>query len=276
MKALVLRRTALLGSLLTLVLVAASLLGPYMYRRDPLAQNLERSLEPPSLQYPMGTDLHGRDLLSRILAGGRVSLTVAFVAFLVSALPGMILGLTAGYLGGAVDLVLSRTTDILMTLPTLLLAIAIVAVLGPGIPNLVLAIGIAGIPRFVRLIRAEVIRLRDLDFVVAARALGATDLQIIRRHIIRNTLASAIVMGSFLIASNILTEATLSFLGIGVAPPTPSWGSMIAEGQKFLYRVPWVSLFPGLFIAAVVLGVNLAGDGLRDAFDPRLRGARHS
>ena len=272
MKAFAKNRSGLIGAVITTLIVGTCLLGPSIYVNDPLRQNLESTLTPPGRVSPLGTDMLGRDLLSRILLGGRVSITVSLLALIIAAIPGTLLGLLAGYVGHMLDLVISRLADILMTIPTILLAIGIVGVFGPGIRNLILAMGIVGIPRFVRVVRAEVVRNVRLDYVTSARSIGASDVHIMWNHVLRNCHATIIVISSYVFAANILTEAALSFLGVGVVPPSPSWGSMIAQGQAYLVIAPWLSIFPGGVIASIVVGVNMFGDGLRDVLDPRLRG----
>jgi peptide/nickel transport system permease protein len=231
----------------------------------------QASLAPPSAQHPFGTDEFGRDVLSRVLVGSRVSLIVAFLSVATAVALGTTLGLTAGYYGGSWDGVSMRAMDIIFAFPAILLAIAIMAVLGTSLLNLVIAIGIVYTPQFARVARAAALTVRSLEFVDAARVLGLGNLRIIGRHLIPNIMAPVIVQVSLSLSLAILSESALSFLGLGTQPPTPSWGNMLSEGRQFLELAPWNAVFPGLAIMLVVLGFNLLGDGLRDLLDPRLR-----
>jgi peptide/nickel transport system permease protein len=266
------RRSAAIGVVISLVAILASVLAAPLSPHDPLEQDLSRRNQPPGRAYLLGTDDFGRDILSRIIWGSRVSLIVATAAIVIGMAVGAVVGFLAGYFGGAPETMLMRTMDIMMAFPTLLLAITLVAVLGRGLGNLIIAIGVANIPQFGRVVRGEVIRLRLLDYVDAARALGASSPRIIVRHLLPNAWPALIVLASLRVSVAILSEASLSFLGLGVPPPAPSLGTMVAEGQKFLLLAPWMSLVPGVAIMMIVLGMNLFGDGLRDALDPRLRG----
>lgn len=263
------RPSAVVGAviilLFTLIAVFAPLVSPY----DPLKQNLPEMLQAPSLSHPLGTDSFGRDLLSRIVWGSRVSLRVGLLSVLLGSLIGIGLGLVSGYFGRTLDTVVMRVIDIGMAFPMLLLAISIVAFFGTGLTNLILAIGIANIPEFTRLTRGEVLRVRTVDYVVAGEALGAKSGRIMLRHILPNLTGTIVVMATLRISVAVLTESSLSFLGLGIPAPTPSWGVMLAEGQKLLILAPWASIFPGLAIALLVMGFNLMGDGLRDVYDPR-------
>ena len=266
------RRTAAFGSAIVAGVLAVALLAPVITPYDPVDQDLSRRMKPPGRAHVLGTDDFGRDILSRIMWGSRISLAVGAAAVVIGALFGSLVGFAAGYFGGASDHLLMRAMDIMMAFPTLLLAITLVAVLGSGLGNLVVAIGVANIPQFGRVVRGEVLRIKLLDYVDAARGLGASHLRIILRHLLPNIWSALIVLISLRVSVAILSEASLSFLGLGIRPPAPSWGTMVAEGQKFLLLAPWMSLVPGLAIMALVLGLNLLGDGLRDALDPRLRG----
>jgi peptide/nickel transport system permease protein len=265
------RRSAACGGAVVFGVLAVALLAPMLAPHDPVDQDLSRRMKPPGQPYLLGTDDFGRDILSRIVWGSRVSLGVAAASIVIGALIGSLVGFAAGYSGGAPDHALMRAMDIMMAFPTLLLAITLVAVLGRGVGNLVVAIGVANIPQFGRIVRGEVLRIKLFDYVDAARGLGASHLRIIVRHLLPNVWPALIVLMSLRVSVAILSEASLSFLGLGIRPPAPSWGSMVAEGQKFLLLAPWMSLVPGLAIMALVLGLNLFGDGLRDALDPRLR-----
>jgi peptide/nickel transport system permease protein len=271
------RRSAALGAFaLTLVLIGA-LFAPVLAPYPPEQQNLRARLQPPSAAHPLGTDAFGRDQASRLLHGARVSLLVGVVAVTIAAVAGGALGLIAGYAGGLADQLLMRLVDMLMAFPTLLLAIALLTVLGDrlgGLAGLMLAVGIASVPHFARLARAQALALRDVDYVEAARALGGTAPRVLLVHVLRNALSPLLVFATLRVATVILTEASLSFLGLGVPPPTPTWGGMVADGTRYLQRAPWLSLIPGLVIMVTVLAFNLLGDGLRDALDPRLRTAR--
>ncbi len=269
---LVRRRSAAFGGTIVIGVVVVAALAPALAPYDPIDQDLSRRMKPPGQAYLLGTDDIGRDILSRIIWGSRISLAVAAAAIVIGALVGSIVGLAAGYFGGGCDHLLMRSMDIMMAFPTLLLAITLVAVLGGGLGNLVVAIGVANIPQFGRIVRGEVLRIKLLDYVGAARGLGASHLRIILRHLVPNVWPVLIVLMSLRVSVAILSEASLSFLGLGIRPPAPSWGSMVAEGQKFIVLAPWVALVPGLAIMALVLGLNLFGDGLRDVLDPRLRG----
>jgi peptide/nickel transport system permease protein len=269
---LVRRRSAAFGGTIVIGVVVVAALAPALAPYDPIDQDLSRRMKPPGQAYLLGTDDFGRDILSRIIWGSRISLAVAAAAIVIGALVGSIVGLAAGYFGGGCDHLLMRSMDIMMAFPTLLLAITLVAVLGGGLGNLVVAIGVANIPQFGRIVRGEVLRIKLLDYVGAARGLGASHLRIILRHLVPNVWPVLIVLMSLRVSVAILSEASLSFLGLGIRPPAPSWGSMVAEGQKFIVLAPWVALVPGLAIMALVLGLNLFGDGLRDVLDPRLRG----
>ena len=231
-------------------------------------------LRPPGDPHWLGTDGYGRDILSRIIWGSRISLTVGVVAVAIGATLGILVGLVAGFFGGGVDNLLMRIIDILLVLPTILLALVIVAMLGPGVFNLMIAVGIANAPRFARVIRAEVLAVKQMVFVNAASALGASSIRLMARHILPNTLASILVLSTLRIAQAITTEASLSFLGLGVPPPTPTWGSMIADGRIYLRTSPWVAIIPGIMIMLIVMAFNLFGDGLRDLLDPKLRGSK--
>ncbi|MGQ0568895.1 MAG: ABC transporter permease [Armatimonadota bacterium] len=266
------RRSAAAGAVIVLAALAVALLAPRLSPHDPIDQDLSRRMKPPGHRFALGTDDFGRDILSRIIWGSRISLIVAAAAILVGACAGLLVGFASGYLGGLPDNLLMRAMDIMMAFPTLLLAITLVAVLGQGLLNLIIAIGVANIPQFGRVVRGEVLRIRLFDYVDGARVLGASHLRIIVRHLLPNIWSALIVLMSLRVSVAILAEASLSFLGLGVPPPAPSWGTMVAEGQKFLLLAPWMSLVPGLAIMLVVLGLNLFGDGLRDALDPRLRG----
>jgi ABC-type dipeptide/oligopeptide/nickel transport system permease subunit len=256
------------------IIVLSAVLAPVIAPYNPAAQDLDRPYDPPSRLHWFGTDAFGRDVFSRVLWGGRASLLLGFVAVIIALVIGGTLGIVSGYLGGLADRLISVLVEILMAFPVLLLAIFIVGVLGTGTVNTMLAIGFGSIPIFVRLLRGEAMGLRRRDFVEAARALGATDVRILGRHILPNVLAPLIILVTLRIGTAILAEAGLSFLGMGVQIPNSSWGSMVAEGRTLIQRAPWLSLIPGGVIMITVLAFNLMGDSLRDALDPRMRGVR--
>ena len=262
----------LIGLLLLLVLVLVALLAPWISPHNPLTVNPDDARLPPGPGHVMGTDELGRDVLSRVMWGGRISLPVAFVAVGVGLTVGALIGLTAGYRAGVTDLLLMRLVDAILAFPALILAIALVAALGPSLRNAMIAIGIVQIPVYARLTRAQVFQLKALDFVTAARALGASPVWIIVRHMLPNLLNPLIVQVSLSAAFAMLAEATLSFLGLSAPPPTPDWGFMINTGQSFLINGNWwMTVGPGAAICVAVFGFNWLGDALRDALDPRLR-----
>ena len=264
-------RVILAGSLVLLLFLIA-LLAPFISPHDPIAVNADNAYLPPlSPSHLLGTDELGRDLFSRVLWGARVSLPVAFVAVAVGLVAGGVIGLISGYFGGVFDLLLMRLIDALLAFPALILAIAIVAALGPDLRNAMIAIGIVAIPVYARLVRALVLQLRQMEFVAATRSLGATPMRIILRHLIPNLLNPVIVQVSLSAGFAILAEATLSFLGLGAQVPTPDWGQMINTGATFLANDPWLAIVPGAAISVTVFSFNLLGDSLRDALDPRLR-----
>jgi ABC-type dipeptide/oligopeptide/nickel transport system permease subunit len=271
-KALRRNRLALAGAAVVALLVVLGVVGPWVAPYNPMIQDLERSLEGPSAQHWFGTDSFGRDILSRVLYGARISLLVGVASQAIAFALGVLLGIVSGYYGGRIDNLLMRLADVTLAFPTLLLLIAITAAFRPSLVVVFVAIGVVGWAGLARLVRAQALVVRELDFVQAGRALGLSDTRLIGRHVLPNCLAPAIVAVTLGMAGAILLEAALSFIGLGAQPPTPSWGSMISDGRDFLRTAPWISIFPGLAIGLVVLGFNLFGDGLRDAMDPRLRG----
>ncbi len=256
------------GLLLVSLALAAALVGPWLVPHDPAEQELARRLERPSTAHPFGLDELGRDVLSRILTGARVSLAVGLSVVIVSSTVGLVVGLLAGYLGKGVDLAVSRLMDLLMAFPGILLAIALVAVRGPSIGNVIAALSVIGWVGYARLVRSQVLKLREVEYVQAARALGASVPVILVRHVLPATLPTLVVQATLGMAGAIIAEASLSFLGLGVQPPTPSWGAMLDAGRAHLIDAPHLTVFPGLSIAALVIGFNLLGDGLRDVIDP--------
>jgi peptide/nickel transport system permease protein len=253
--------------LLAVVAVFGAALAPY----DPVAMDFTARFAPPSWAHPFGTDDFGRDLFSRILHGAAVSFQVAFIAVGISGTVGVALGVLAGYLGGWLDEVIMRAMDVVFAFPAVLLAITVMAVLGRGVENAMIAIAIVYVPIFARVTRGAVISVRGREFVTAARALGTSHLRIMAAHVLPNAAGPILVQTSLSLAFAILAEAALSFFGLGTQPPDPSWGRMLAEGRAYLGQAPWMGIFPGLAIMAAVLGFNLLGDGLRDVLDPRWR-----
>jgi peptide/nickel transport system permease protein len=264
-------KPAVAGSLVVLSLAAISLLAPWLSPFDPNAIDLKQILIPPSQTHPFGTDPLGRDVLSRMIWGAGISLKVGFVATGIAILIGTLLGALAGYYGRWVDAVIMRFVDIMLCFPTFFLILAVITFLDPSIWNIMIVIGLTGWMGVTRLVRADFIALKERDFVQSARAIGAGDLRIIFFHILPNALASVLVTATLGVAGAILTESALSFLGIGVQPPTPSWGNILTAGKDNIDIAWWLSLFPGLAILITVLGYNLLGEGIRDALDPRLR-----
>jgi peptide/nickel transport system permease protein len=262
---------AKLGAAIVLVAVLAAVLGPWLVPFDPVSQELALRLEGPNGVHWFGLDELGRDIFARVLSGARISLLVGIVVVGVSASIGVAMGSLAGYFGGRIDEAISRLIDVLLAFPGLLLAIAMVAVLGPSLTNVVLALSLIGWVGYARLVRGQVLRARELEFVQAARALGATTSRILARHIIPTTLPAVTVQATLGMGGAILAEAALSFLGLGVQPPTPSWGTMLNYGRGHLLDAPHLTVFPGIAIAILVLGFNFLGDGLRDALDPATR-----
>jgi ABC-type dipeptide/oligopeptide/nickel transport system permease subunit len=266
-------RLALLGLVIVTVLVTAAVLAPWLAPHDPSKQTLFEKRARPGGKYVLGADEFGRDILSRVIYGARVALVVGLVSVGIALGLGLVLGSLAGFGGGWIDATIMRAVEVLLAFPYLLLAIAVVSALGPGALNTTIAVGIWGTPPVTRIVRGSVLALSETEYVRAARALGAGGPALVGRHILPNILPTVIVYGSLFMADAILVEAALSFLGLGVQPPTPSWGLMVATGRDFLLVAPHITTIPGLAIMLAVLGFNLLGDGLRDALDPRLRGA---
>ncbi len=260
------------GGSVVLLLGVAALFGSVLAPHDPNQMNFGALFAPPSVAHPFGTDEFGRDLFSRVLYGAGVSVKVAFIAVGISAVAGVTLGLLAGYTGGWLDEVVMRFMDVFFALPAVLLAIVVMAILGRGVENAMIAIAIVYAPIFARVTRGAVIAVRDNEFVNAARALGQGRLRIMFMHVLPNAMGPVIVQTSLSLAFAILAEAALSFFGLGTQPPDPSWGRMLSEGRAYLRQAPWIGIFPGLAIMVSVLGFNLLGDGLRDVLDPRYRG----
>lgn len=256
-----------LMALLVLSAVFAPILAPY----DPLEISIPDRLQPPSPEHLLGTDQVGRDILSRILYGGRLSLVLGFVSVGIGGVIGTVIGLMAGYYEGAIDQVVMRLVDTLMAMPRTLLALVISFVLGPSLLNLMVAVGVGQAPTYIRLVRGSVLSAKRELYVDAARSTGASNLHIMFRHILPNVVGPAVVVSTLALGWAVLSAATLSFLGMGVQPPTPEWGNMVSEGRQRMSSAFWVSFFPGLFIMVSVLALNLLGDGLRDALDPKLR-----
>jgi len=278
LRRLVQNRAAFLGLLVVLLVVFGALFAPLLAPHDPTEQDLSKRLLPPSWQeggeadFVLGGDPLGRDILSRIIYGARISLTVGLLAVLVRGTGGVLWGLLSGYYGGWIDSLLMRLGDVQLALPFLILALAIMAVLGPGLRNVIMVLGITGWIFYARVVRSEVLSLREREFVQAAQVTGARNLRILVRHILPNASASVIVVATLDIAQMIILEASLSYLGMGVQPPTPSWGGMVADGRDYLSTQWWVSTFPGLAIFITVMAINLVGDWLRDVLDPTTRG----
>ena len=271
-------RTAAAGLLVLAAIVIATLMPGLVTRFDPIEMDLSVSLQPPSLEHPFGTDAFGRDVLSRVLYGGRVSLGVGLVARTLSLIIGLLAGTVAGYFGGKPDGLIMRLADITFAFPTLLLLIAIMAVVTPGVGALSLALGAVGWAAMARLVRAQILSVKGRDYVQAARAAGASHLKLIVKYILPQCLSSLIVVFTLGLGMTIMAESSLSFLGLGIQPPDPSWGGMISRGIPFMRTAPWLTILPGLVLTLVICSINLVGDGLRDALDPRrlvpLKGGR--
>lgn len=265
-------KTAMMGLIVVLGLLAATLLSFYAAPYDRVtANNLPLALQPPSLAHPFGTDHLGRDVLLRVLYGSCVSLLVGVTVVGIGMTLGIILGLMAGYLGGWWDQVISRLVDVMLAFPFLLLAIAVAATLGQSLRNVILALGFASFPSYVRLVRGCVLSIKEEEFVDAARAIGAGPLRIMGRHVLPNLFGTLLVYGTLRVSTAILAESGLSFLGLGAVPPQPTWGNMLSDGREYLLFYGWMPLFPGLAILLTVLGFNFLGDGLRDVLDPKLK-----
>ncbi len=279
LRAFLLSKTAAFGALIFALFLLIALLAPILTPHDPAQQDLTRRLAPPiglgiegaSLEYPLGNDNLGRDILSRLLVGSRVSLVVGVSTILLASSVGSLIGAVSGFYRGLLDNIVMRIVDVWMAFPSLLLAIAFGAALGPGLFNLVLALSLTIWVVYCRVVRAEVLSIRERDYVVAARAIGASDLRIILRHVLPNVLAPILVISTLQMGVVIISEASLNFLGVGVQSTVPTWGGMLSDGREFMRDAWWLATFPGVAISIVVLGVNLLGDGLRDALDPRLR-----
>jgi peptide/nickel transport system permease protein len=264
-------KLALVGLGIVVFFIIVALCADFLAPEGMNEQKLESRLLPPSSEYWLGTDDFGRDILSRLIYGARISLWVGFFSVLGSVIIGSLLGIIAGYYGRWVDTLISRFFDILLAFPSILLAIAIVAVLGPSLRNALIAIATINIPNFGRLVRSKVLSLKEEEYIMAAKAIGMSDARILFRHVLPNSLAPIIVQGTLAIATAIIEAAALGFLGLGAQAPTPEWGKMLADSKEFIIQAPWTVVFPGLAIMLTVLGFNLLGDGLRDALDPRMK-----
>lgn len=269
-------RGAVAGLVVILLFFAAALLAPSLSPYDPLAQDLNRRLQGPSSAHPLGLDDFGRDILSRVMYGARISLTVGFMSVGIAVVGGLLLGLVAGFYttghwGRMIDIIIMRTSDILLAFPAVLLAIAIVTAFGPGLRNAMLAIAIIYLPRFIRIVRAAILVEKEQTYIEAGQALGMSHRRLLLRHLLPNVISPVIVQATLGLAEAIIEAAALSFLGLGATPPTPEWGAMLSEGRSYLRLAPWVTFFPGMAIFLIVVSFNLLGDGLRDALDPRLR-----
>lgn len=259
------------GGLLLLGLLLIAILAPLLARQDPSYQDYNAIFAKPSGAHLLGTDNLGRDTLTRLFYGARISLTVGIASIAIALVIGIAMGLAAGYFGGWLDDVIMRVVDAVFAFPALLLMLAVAAALKPSLQNTILAIGVVSTPGFARLLRGQVLSVREEDYVTAARAIGASHTRIMLRHVLPNSVAPLIILASQSIGGAVLIEATLSFLGVGVPPPAPSWGAMLQTGFQYLQLAPWLSFFPGIAIFIAVLAFNLVGDGIRDVFDPRAR-----
>ncbi len=264
-------RAAVIGLALAVVITLLSIFAPLIASQDPLAQNGAARLTPPDDVYRLGRDAFGRDVLARILYAGRVSLVIGIASVALGGTIGTLIGLVAGYSGGKLEGLLMRAVDVLMAFPSLLLGLTVLAVLGPGLEKVILAIGLLLSPPFARVVHGATLSLKEQEFLSAARAVGAGHIRLMRVHILPNMVGEIAVLVSVLTASAIRVEASLSFIGLGISPPTPTWGNMIRDGTTHLINAPWLSVFPGLAILLTVLAFNLLGDGLRDVLDPKLQ-----
>lgn len=266
-------KMAVLGLIILVIIILLAIFANVIadYETVVIKQNLAERLQAPSSKHLLGTDEFGRDILARMIHGARVSIKVGLLAISISIIAGGILGAISGFYGGLIDNIIMRIMDIFLAVPSILLAIAIVSALGPSITNLMISISVSYIPSFARIVRASVLSIRDQEFIEAARAIGASNTRIILKHIIPNALAPVIVQGTLGVAGAILSIAGLSFIGLGIQPPAPEWGSMLSGGRQYLRYAWWVTTFPGVAIMITILSLNLLGDGLRDALDPRLK-----
>lgn len=264
-------KTAIIGLFIVGLYVLTAIFGPYLAPHDPISQDLSKTFLAPSAQHLMGCDEFGRDIFSRIIHGARVSLIIQFNSVVIALVVGIALGAMGGYFGGLVDEIIMRLMDVMLAFPGMLLALAIVAMLGPNLTNLIVAIGIYSVPQFARVTRGAVISVKKNEYVTAAKAIGESDFSIITRYVLPNALSPIIVQTTLRMATVLLTAAGLGFLGLGVQPPTPEWGTMLSGARMYLRTAPFVAFFPGLAIMLVVLGFNFFGDGLQDALNPRLK-----
>ena len=263
--------TSWIGLITFLIIVALALLAPIISPYDPLDQDILARLAPPTTEHWFGTDSYGRDILSRLLWGARLSLVISTVSILTAMLIGGVIGILAGYIGGRFDMVVMQAMDVLLSFPSLIMGLMVVAMLGASMGNLMIAIALTAIAPFARIARAPTILVKERDYIEACRALGYSDLRIMAVHILPNIIAEILVMGSLWLATAIRIEASLSFIGLGVRPPTATWGGMIREGFENILDAPWLAIFPSIAILIVMFGLNMLGDGLRDTSDPRLR-----
>jgi peptide/nickel transport system permease protein len=277
LRRLIRRRTALFGLVVFAAVVLAALLAPLLAPYDPLVQDIGQRLKPPGWVGPqgrahwLGTDHLGRDILGRILYGARIALVVGLAAVAIAGTLGLVIGLVSGYFGGWVDDLFMRLADIQLAFPFILLALAVIGVLGPSLRNIIAVVGVSGWVVYARIVRGEVLSLREREFVQAARAVGSPPGRVIVRHVVPNAFTPWLVIATLDMARVIIVESALSFLGLGVPPPTPTWGAMLADGRVYMSTAWWLATFPGLAILVTVLGINLLGDGLRDTLDPRLK-----
>jgi len=260
----------MLGAAMVIVLVLSALFGNYFAPYDPLEMNYEDAFQAPSMKHYVGADRFGRDQLSRLIMGSQVSMTVSFGAVAIATILGIIIGMISGYFGGRIDSIIMRLLDVLFAFPTILLALAAVAALGPSLFNLLMIIGVIYSARIARIVRGSVLSVKERDFIEGVRSVGARDRSIMSKFILPNVLSPIIVQATFSLSHAIMTEAGLSFLGLGTQPPRPSWGLMLNEAREFMEMAPWLAVFPGVAIIFAVLAFNFLGDALRDALDPRL------